>query len=192
MKRALVVLLALVMGAGLLFAADQAPAKWTWYFESNFILWDQDGQVGMEGGQYVNYGVTYAEDVFGFSALVESSSDNFIDGASTAGWRNISGWYKLLDGMVKVTVGKDRIGDYRATTYEDGGGAYTRIANAEWGIALQAYPVKGASVGAFVKFPEADADQDYVNMLGFGASYTMDLLTFNVLFRTINSGIVSP
>ena len=38
MKRALVVLLALVMGAGLLFAADQAPAKWTFYGEANFVL----------------------------------------------------------------------------------------------------------------------------------------------------------
>jgi hypothetical protein len=97
-----------------------------------------------------------------------------------------------MGGMLKVTVGKDRIGDYRATTYEDGGGAYTRIANAEWGFALQAYPVKGASVGVFVKFPIAQTAQDYANMLGVGASYAMDMLTFNVLFRTVNSGIVSP
>jgi len=188
MKRALVVLLALVMGAGLLFAADQAPAKWTWYLEGNFLLWDQDGAVGMDGGQYTAYGVTYAETDFGFSALVEPYSDNFVDGASTAGWRNISGWYKLFNNMLKVTVGKDRIGDYRATTYVEGGGAYTRIANAEWGFALQAYPVKGLSAGVFVKFPEAQTAQDYANMLGVGASYSMDLLTFNVVFRTMDSG----
>lgn len=190
MKRVLVVLLALVMGAGLLFAADQAPAKWTWYLESNFILWDQDGFVGMDGGQYTAYGVTYAETDFGFSATAEPSSNNFV---SDVNWRNISGWYKLFNGMLKVTAGRDRIGDYRATTYEDGGNAYTRFANAEWGFALQAYPVKGLSAGVFVKFPEAQTAQDYANMLGFGASYAVEGLgTFNVAGRTMDSAITSP
>jgi hypothetical protein len=190
MKRALVVLLALVMGAGLLFAADQAPAKWTFYGEANLVLWDQDGNAMVGYGTddfYSEFGVTYSEDVFGFGMLSTSGSDDFI-----LSIRNISGWYKLFDGMLKITAGKDRIGDYRATTYIEGGGAYTRIANAEWGLALQAYPIKGLSAGAFVNFPEAVTAADYANNLGFGASYTMDLLTFNVLFRTINSGAVSP
>ena len=88
--------------------------------------------------------------------------------------RNISAWYKLFNGMLKVTAGKDRIGDYRATAYIEGGNAYTRFANAEWGFALQAYPIKGLSAGVFVKFPELATAADYADALSFGASYAMD------------------
>jgi hypothetical protein len=187
MKRALVVLLALVMGAGLVFAADQAPAKWGAYLEGNFVFWNQDGQVAATDW-YTAYTLSYAESVFGFTATMEPAQTDF-----AISWRNVQGWYKLFDGMLKITLGKDRIGDYRATTFIEGGGAYTRIANAEWGTAFQVYPVEGLSAGVFVKFPTALADQDYVNSLGVGVSYAVaKVATINALFRTMDSGIVSP
>jgi hypothetical protein len=186
MKRALVVLLALVMGAGLVFAADQAPAKWGAYLEGNFVFWNQDGQVAATDW-YTAYTLSYAESVFGFTATMEPAQTDF-----AISWRNVQGWYKLFDGMLKVTLGKDRIGDYRATTFIEGGGAYTRFANAEWGVAVQAYPVEGLSAGLFVKFPTVLTDQDYVNMLGVGVSYAVaKVATINALFRTMDSG-VSP
>jgi hypothetical protein len=187
MKRALVVLLALVMGAGLLFAADQAPAKWGAYLEGYYYFWNQDGQVAL-ADQYTAFTLSYSEPVFGFTATMEPAAGDFF-----VAWRNVQGWYSLFDGMLKVTVGKDRISDYRSTTYEDGGNAYTRWANAEWGLALQVVPVKNLSVGAFVKFPQVLTAQDYVDMLAFGASYAIpDMATINVVFRTMDSAITAP
>jgi len=187
MKRALVVLLALVMGAGLVFAADQAPAKWGAYLEGYFTFWNQDGQAALTN-TYHAFTLSYSEPVFGFTATMEPAATDF-----AAAWRNVQGWYSLFDGMLKVTLGKDRISDYRSTTYEDGGNAYTRWANAEWGAAFQVMPVKGLSVGAFVKFPTALAAQDYANNLAFGASYAIpDLATINVVFRTMDSAITTP
>jgi len=182
MKRVLVVLLVLVMGAGLLFAAD--PPKWGLGMSGTFTLWDQDGAVGIGAtGQDTSFTISGADGDLSYTATFEPDSDNWgVD------FRNIQGSYSLFDKMLKLTVGKDRISDYRATTFIQGANAYTRFANAEWGFALQAYPVTGLSAGVFVKFPEPITLQDYADMLGFGASYAVDGIgTFNVVFRTMDS-----
>lgn len=195
MKRVLVVLLALVMGAGLVFAADQAPPKWTWWAEGDFILWDQDGQAYLAPswdsdanlGQYTTMGLTYAEKDFGFSFTSEFDSDNW-----GTGWRNASAWYSLFNGMLKITAGKVRNGDYRPTSFVEGTSVVTRILNAEWGFLTQFMPMKNLSVGVGVEFVEGPAAQDYADFLGFGVSYAVDGIgTFYLNGRTHDSG-VSP
>lgn len=171
MKRALVVLLALVLGAGLLFAAD--PAKWGAWIEGDLVFYDQAGNYGITPnwvgtGQYSTLSLSYAEDVFGFSMTSEFGST-----AWGAGLRNMSAWYSMFNKMVKFTAGKARVGDYRPTSFVEGTAAYARIANAEWGLLTQVMPVAGASVGAFVELPEGMAAQNYVNSLNFAASYEM-------------------
>jgi len=201
MKRVLVVLLALVMGAGLVFAADQAPPKWGAYVEGWLNLWDQDGQAFLSPswdgdlavGQYTTLTFSYAEANVGFSFTSEFDSDNIFGGVDPAvnfnSLRNMSGWYSLFNGMLKVTAGKVRNGDYRPTSYVEGTSVVTRILNAEWGALFQVTPVKNLSVGVGVKFAEGPAAQDYADMLGFGVSYAVDGIgTFYLNGRTMDSG----
>jgi hypothetical protein len=195
MKRALVVLLALVMGAGLLFAADQAPPKWGYYMEGWANLYDQDGNAFLgpnwttdaATGQYNNLSFSYAEPTMGLSFLVEFDSN--------AAWsnniRNLSGWMQVLP-ILKVTAGRVRDGSYRPTSYVEGTSVVTRILNAEWGLLLQLMPVKGLSVGAAVKFPEVATPQDYVDNIGLGVSYDVaNIGMFYLNWRSMDSG-VSP
>jgi hypothetical protein len=191
MKRVLVVLLALVMGAGLAFAADQAPAKWTAYVEGWLNFWDQDGNTSLgpswagdtATGQFTDLTLTYAEANVGFSFV-----DEFDSNVWSANLRNMSGWFSLFNGMVKLTAGLDRVADYRPGTYIEGATAYSRIANAEWGLLTQVYPMKPLSLGVFVKFPQVATVQDYEHNLGFGASYALDGIgTFYWQYRSINN-----
>ena len=112
MKKALVVLLALVLGAGLLFAAD---AKWGAWIEGDVVLyndarpgWHQP-RAGSATGPYNTLSLSYSEDNFGFAMTDEFAADDW-----GVALRDIKGWYKLFDGMLKVSAGKLRIGDYRA------------------------------------------------------------------------------
>jgi hypothetical protein len=176
MKRALVVLLALVLGAGLLFAAD---AKWGAWIEGDVVLYDSDGNAyvgpGWFGapagaGAYNTLSLSYSEDNFGFAMTSEFEADAF-----NSALRDIKGWYKLFDGMLKVSAGKLRIGDYRPTTYVEGTAAYGRILSAQWGLLLQVMPVEGLSIGVAAEYPNgrpgvANA-ADYANNLAFAASY---------------------
>jgi len=187
MKRVLVVMLALVMGAGLLFAADQAPSKWSAYVEGWLIFADQSGNVGIgpswasdsaaaaipdigsEVGQFTDLTFSYAEPTMGFSFVDEFNSNDF--GDPTKGLRNMSGWFSMFNGMAKVTAGLVRDASYRPASYVEGAAAFTRLGNAEWGMLLQLFPVKGLSIGSFAKFPQAMTAADYANMFGFGVSY---------------------
>lgn len=179
MKRALVVLLALVMGAGLLCA----EAKWGLSMSGTVNFWDQDGNVGWSALQDTSFTITGSDGDLSYTATFEPDGDTF-----AGPFRNIQASYTLFNKMLKLTAGKDRISDYRATTYIQGVNAYTRFANAEWGLALQAYPVAGLSAGAFVKFPAPLAAQDYANNLAFGASYALDGIgKFNAVFRTMDA-----
>jgi len=196
MKRVLVVLLALVMGAGLAVAADQAPPKWAAYVEGWAILYDETGDSFLSPswagdaakGQFTDLTFSYAEAAMGFSFVSEFDSTGW--GASL---RNMSGWFQVLP-MLKLTAGKIRDGSYRPTSYVEGTSVVTRIANAEWGVLAQVMPVKALSLGAFVLFPEEVGDvypyntADYVDRLGFGASYAVDGIgTFYLNYRTINN-----
>lgn len=181
MKRALVVLLALVLGAGLLFAAD---AKWGAWIEGDVVLYDNAGNayIGpnwVGDGEYNTLSLSYAEDNFGFAMTSEFPANEWGNDL-----RDIKGWYKLFDGMLKVSAGKLRIGDYRPTSFVEGTSVVTRIANAEWGLLVQLMPIEGLSVGAFVRYPVGKTAQDYANNLAFAASYDLkDLAKVYVQYR---------
>jgi len=184
MKKALLVLLALVLGAGLLFAAD---AKWGAWIEGDVVLYDDGGNAYMgpswlTGGPYNTLSLSYSEDNFGFAMTDEFDAD---------GWgvalRDIKGWYKLFDGMVKVSAGKLRIGDYRPTDFVEATSIVTRILNAQWGALVQLSPVKGLSVGVAAQYPVGAAAQDYANNLAFAASYDIaNIAKLTAQYRTIN------
>jgi hypothetical protein len=175
-----VVLLVLAVGAGLAFS----EVKWALGMSGTVELWDQDGAVGWSAAQDTSYTFTGSDGDLSFTATGEPDGDSFLGTL-----RNIQGSYTLFNKMLKLTAGKDRISDYRSTTIIQGSNAYTRFANAEWGLAFQVYPIKDANIGAFVKFPGAGVvAQDYANMLGFGASYALaDIGTFNLVFRTMDA-----
>jgi hypothetical protein len=171
MKKALVVLLALVLGAGLLFAAD---AKWGAWIEGDVVLYDDLGQAYLgpswiSGGPYNTLSLTYSEDNYGF-AMTSEFDANAWGGAL----RDITGWYKLFNGMLKVTAGKIRTRAYEPTSNVEGSAVVTRLFNAEWGALLQFEPVKGLSVGVGAQYPVGAAAQDYANKIVFGASYDLE------------------
>jgi len=185
MKKALVVLLALVLGAGLLFAAD---AKWGAWIEGDIVLYDDAGQayIGpnwVGDGPYNTLTLSYAEDNYGFSATSEFGADVInaltIDfGASTfelaPAFRDISAWYKLFGGMVKLTAGKIRTRAYEPTSNVEGTAVVSRLFNANWGALVQIEPVKGLSVGVGAQYPIGATAQDYANLIVFGASYDIE------------------
>jgi len=193
MKKALVVLLALVLGAGLLFAAD---AKWSAWIEGDIVLYDDAGNAYVgpgwgtaAGGQYSLLSLSYSEDNFGFAMTDEFGSDNW-----NVALRNITGWYKLFDGMVKLTAGKIRTRDYEPTSNVEGTAVVTRLMNKDWGVELQLMPVKGLSVGVFAKYPVAAAAADYANALGFGVSYDIENIakisaTYSLVYDEVSASV---
>lgn len=185
MKKALVVLLALAF-VGAAFAEDAAaPApvsKVGAYLYASTNLYDQDGAQSLgpswlSSGNFADLTLSYSDTAFGFSGTVEYEND-----AVNTAFRDYTLWAKPID-MLKVSVGKLRNGDYRLTSYIDGSGFNTRIANAEYGLMLQATPIAGLSVGVFNYIPasftyykdgKAQAYEFDVNNLNFGASYTVE------------------
>ena len=184
MKKALVVLLALVLGAGLLFAAD---AKWGAWIEGDVVLYNDAGQAGITpswagAGPYNTLSLSYSEDNFGFAMTDEFAANNW-----GVALRDIKGWYKLFDGMLKVSAGRLRIGDYRPTSFVEGSSVVTRILNAEWGALLQLTPVEGLSVGVGAEFPVPIAAADYANKMVFGVSYDIkDIAKVYLNYRMLN------
>ena len=172
MKRALVVLLALVMGAGLLFAADPAPTKWGAYLEGYFTFWNQDGAGRPCGRPYRN----------SFTLSLPTPRPISVSARLRSTSRPVGGTLapQHVHGLVQAVR---RHADYRgqgpdprlsrrpATT--TAATAYTRLANAEWGAVFQVIPVKGLSVGVFVKFPSGLQLLSTTPTSGFGASYAI-------------------
>jgi hypothetical protein len=173
MKKALVVLLALVLGAGLLFAAD---AKWGAWIEGDVVLYDSAGNayIGpswISGGAYNTLSLAYSEDNYGFAMTSEFDAN-----AWGGGLRDITGWYKLFNGMVKLTAGKIRTRAYEPTSFVEGSAVVTRLFNAEWGALVDFMPVKGLSIGVGAQYPSGAAAADYANNVLFGASYDLENL----------------
>ena len=184
MKKALVVLLALVLGAGLLFAAD---AKWGAWIEGDIVLYDDAGNayIGpnwVGDGPYNTISLSYSEDNFGFAMTNEFRADQWADDTidftlqefTSVGLRDITGWYKLFNGMVKLTAGKIRTRAYEPTSNVEGTAVVTRLFNAQWGALVQIEPVKGLSVGVGAQYPVGAAAADYANKIVFGASYDIE------------------
>ena len=185
MKKALVVLLALVLGAGLLFAAD---AKWGAWIEGDVVLYNDAGQAGITpswvgAGPYNTLSLSYSEDNFGFAMTDEFAADSW-----GVALRDIKGWYKLFDGMLKVSAGKLRTRRLsRRPASSKAANVVTRTLNAEWGALLQLTPVEGLSVGVGAQFPVPIAAADYANNMVFGVSYDLkDIAKVYLNYRLIN------
>ncbi|MBL8965552.1 MAG: hypothetical protein JNG85_01015 [Spirochaetaceae bacterium] len=173
MKKLLALLLALVVVGGVVFAQDAAPvSKVTGYFYNTSVLFNQDskqvaGPDWLSAGHYGNIGFSYAAKEFGFSGTIE-----FENAAVNSAFRDYTAWVKPFGDILKVSAGKLRNGDYRLTSYVDGSGFNTRLANAEYGYMIQAYPVAGLSLGFFNNVTTTATAPD-MKVLGFGASYTI-------------------
>lgn len=184
MKKLLALLLALVVVGGFVFAEDAKPvAAVTGYFNAGTVLYDQDGKQSLgpswvSSGHYANLGVSYKAAKYGFSATIE-----YENAAVNTAFRDYTLWVKPYDFM-KVSAGKLRNGDYRLTSYVDASGFNTRLANAEYGLMMQFYPIKDLSIGAFL--PVAAAGQNAADAKpGFGVAYTLPKIAkFIVAYKT--------
>jgi hypothetical protein len=164
MKKAIVLLLALAVLGGAVFA-DPALTFGS-YGDVYMTLADQDTENSY--GVYHEFYFNYKADDMGFSATVVNSDNDFL-----GAFRNYAVYYNMFDGMAKVYAGKLReTGDVRLTSYIDGNGFSTRIANVEAGILVKLMPVDGLVVDAFLPYNGAAVADDFA-LAAFGAGYTI-------------------
>lgn len=138
MKKFLVVIFALAVAAGA-FAADPAPAL-------NFGMYTDITATVATTDAYDIYNETYlsykAKDM-GFNATVVAKADFF------AAPRNYAIWYQWCNGL-KIYAGKLReAGSARLTSYIDGNGFSTRLANVQQGVMVYWDAVKDFTVAWF-------------------------------------------
>lgn len=176
MKKLIVLLLSIAM-VGAVFAQEAAPVtpKVSGYFYASVnavdvetpkggsASWDQN----LGDGQYATVGLSYTEKAYGFSGTVE-----FYNDAINSKFRDYTVWAKPFGDIAKLSAGKLRNGDYRLTSVVDGAGFNTRIANAEYGIMAQVYPIKGLSIGVF----------DWIDSTGVATTATFDNLNFGASY----------
>lgn len=163
MKKTLAILLALVVVGGAAFAQDAKPAlTFGAYGDITATMAQNTDVTGY--ALYTETYFNYAAKDMGFSATTVASDDMF------AAFRNYSIWYKPAD-MVKIYAGKLReTGSVRLTSYIDGNGFATRLANVKTGILVNATPVSGLVLNAFVPVTGVAYDTDYA-ACNFGGSY---------------------
>ena len=158
MKKLIVLLLALTM-VGAAFAQDAKPAL-TFGLYGDAVANLYDSTSATTGSWSALYSETYfnykAKDM-GFSATTIGSADFF------AKVRNWSFYYNV--GPVKMLIGKLReTGGARLTSYIDGNGFSTRMANVDNGVELTG-TVSGLTASVFVPFGNDDqtvpVDQTY-------------------------------
>lgn len=154
MKKLLAVLLALCAVGIFAFAEDAAPAlTFGAYGDITATVIDNDGNTGY--GVYTETYFSYAAKDMGFNATTVGGADPF------AAVRNYSFSYKFNNGMFTVLAGKLReTGSVRLTSYIDGNGFSTRIANVQEGVEVLAKPVSGLVIAAFVPFTGAAIGTD--------------------------------
>lgn len=161
MKRALVVLLALVMGAGLLFAADPV-VKWQGWVRSGVGLYTQETGTTFKAYDYdrvggdrirLAYSYTSADGNLGFySRLSIVDGDFFTTTAKTAGFHRLYGWGKLFGGMLMIKAGI--LDDYSLATADWNGFGNN---DGRAGIYLLATPMAGLNIGYFQQLPYGGA-----------------------------------
>ena len=190
MKKLLVVLLALMVIGVFAFADDAmaAPAS-----QGQFHAWNYGelfSYASVNGGSAAsgwgpswdpNYGIdqewtfSYDGKNFGYSGTFEFGMGNFAQ--STTGEGSISWfdtYYKFGD-MVKFTAGKLDIGDYRWTTFIEGG-ANARFGQRNYSGMIQVYPVPGLSLAVLEEVPgtsnlDAQAGNKATNINAVNYSY---------------------
>ncbi len=175
MKKLIVLLLALTM-VGAVFAQDAKPAL-TFGLYGDAVANLYDSTSATTGSWSALYSETYfnykAKDM-GFSATTIGSSDFF------AAVRNWSFYYNV--GPVKMLIGKLReTGGARLTSYIDGNGFSTRIANVEEGIELTG-TMSGVTASVFAPI----GTNDY--KVAAGLAYAVpNVVTVVGAYRMVNS-----
>jgi len=197
MKKAWVFLFALVLliASVPLFAEGAAP-KWTNWSEGIVYPFYQVGTapatngVGpswIGAGAYQGWYFNYDGNNYGYATVFEFGDATF------AGVSFYSVYFKMFD-MIKVTLGKPNVRDYRITDKINGNG-WNALFN--WGdahgLAIQATPVAGLSLGLGLYVPNTTASAnavalDFAKNFGLGASYAIpDVATIAVDYRADKS-----
>ncbi len=163
MKKILAILLALMTIGAMAFAEDAKPAlTFGAYGDITATAYDNAGNTGY--GLYTETYFNYAAKDNGFSATTVGGADPF------AAVRNYKFYYNLNGGMFQLLAGKLREGPARLTSYVDGNGFSTRLANVQTGVEVLAKPVAGLVVAAFLPFTGAAVGTDFA-VANFGVSY---------------------
>lgn len=200
MKKVLVLLLALVAIGGA-FAQTPAPALTFGMYgditanpsmltgpksadASNALWYTNPGKD--EYGIYTETYLSYKAKDIGLSATVIGGADFF------ATPRNYKFWYQVCS-AAKVSVGMLREGPARLTSYIDGNGFSTRLANVEPGIIIDMSVVKGLSASVFVPvWGVAPADE--IKRIAAGVSYSIPniatiVAAYKPYVKTSNTGV---
>lgn len=193
MKKLFAVLLALAM-VMVVFAEDAEPVLTFGQYADvsstvrNYDLDADDNAINIGDDVTFVYDVynetyvNYTNGNMGFSATVVSGNDFF------ATPRNYSVWYSMFDGKAKIYGGDLReTGSARLTSYIDGNGFSTRIANADkTGMMLLVKPIDGLTVSAFVPvMGNVIADEFKAANIGFAYSLP-ELATVVASYRQAN------
>jgi len=162
MKRALVVLLALVMGAGLLFAADAPALKWQGWIRTGAGFYTQETGTTFEdynydrvGGDRIRLAFSYtsADAVVGFYSRLSLADSNWkTNTVNAAGFHRIYGWANLFNKMLKIKAGV--LDDYTIATADWNGFGNTDTAV---GLYFNLAPMAGLNVGFFQALPYSGA-----------------------------------
>jgi len=143
MKKLIVLLLAIAM-VGAVFAQDQkAVATFGAYLDASGDFMDGAGP-GLYSETYYNY----SSGGVGFSATVVGAEDIFKQ------VRNYSVSYQILPEL-KVLAGRLREGDARISSYIDGNGFSTRVANVQNGL-MGKISYMGVGLGVFSTLDKID------------------------------------
>lgn len=167
MKKAIVLLLALAVLGGAVFA--QANVKVALSGAVTIIDQDQNGVFAPDGNGYDTLTITATKDNFGFSM----TDQNILTGGIEL--RDWNVWYQLFDKKAKVTFGNLRNGDFRMllpNAVAANLAATDRITGQ--GMLLQAYPMDGLTLGVNLPYGlTAEATADVFQKLDLGAKYVI-------------------
>ena len=185
MKKLVVLLLAFAVAAGAF--AQAAPAVTI----GNYLDIVANPYNSVTGNTaysaYTETYLNYSNGAFAWSATAIGAAS----AAGDAAWdllpnfRNYKMAYKVIP-QVTVMAGRLREGAARLTSYIDGNGFSTRLANANIGVMVQATPVAGLTAAAFVPMLGGAADVDF-GKSNIGASYAVpNLVTAVAGYRLVN------
>lgn len=191
MKKMVVLLLAFAAVAG---AFAQTPA----------LTFGMYGDITAKVASTNSYGVytetylTYKAKDMGLSATVIAQNGKTWDEVNrkNSGFdvfgspRNYKFWYQVCS-AAKLSAGVLREGPARLTSYIDGNGFSTRLANVEAGVLAEMNVVKGLTAAVFVPVTASAPKTDLGNS-AFGASYAIpDLATVVASYRLVNKELAA-
>lgn len=158
MRRKIFFALIAVLCAAAASAQEAAPAAKLSMWNRGVFYFDLgagDTSVGPSwmgggGGVYNSLSLDWSWKDVSWTMTGQWDGDNW---SNPVNLRDYSASYTMFSGLVRVGAGKVRSdGGYRFANF-DTTGFSTRIANAEPGVLLGLYPLRGLSVGAFLPIP---------------------------------------